>query len=501
MAPKRKSGGKEELEEEYEDEEQQAPWEEGDEEDDRRKRRKSKQEDSGEQEEGDEFALEDDALKPGSDRLAELRKILKEKRRAASTVGSSEVSQQFLRAPFSDPVVVSDDFDLLNSNTSIDVSSIDSLGAELELNLLHCDSGESGEQQSMSQYKSHLTSLSADSPLSSVYAAEASLRGTQMESLVCRPQAVDAVDMSTHAWPSDFAGTNPYANQQLELFILPQNGFLDPQYEPHGAAKWHYLVFGTKEYVLVPPDGDHSAAVCATVLQGQTLFVPPGWKIGEVASEHSCSIIGDFYLASCMPTKHHDIWKLEKEGMLETADETQIDGFRYLLWYTAAYMDMCIPGEKGNATAIAGAPRLIQSMPGVYEPMPKESNETGKLTSLLMRFNKSKNKVIPPGIEDPGALLEDLRARVDFHRGRSKGRKRQRASSTPTGENNEATAAAAADDDDDGGISQGGADDEEDDAKKQRVDDDADYVAEEGDTKEDEEDDDGDEADEADEGE
>lgn len=42
----------------------------------------------------------------------------------------------------------------------------------------------------------------------------------------------------------------------------------------------------------------------------------------------------------------------------------------------------------------------------------------------MMRFNKSKRNAIPGGINDPAQMLQDLRGRVDFQRGRKKQRAR-----------------------------------------------------------------------------
>jgi hypothetical protein len=414
---------KEDLEDEDPEEEEEAPWEQ--EEIDAGDERKVKKAAGEEPVEGGEGLEDEEPSKPGHMRLSDLRKAIAENRRVG-TVAASEVTSQYLRAPFSDPVVVTDDLELLGKKR-FDLSTIDDSlsNSDVQVYTLCCENGEAGEEQSVSAYKEYLEGLTSETPLTQMYAGECFLRGTSFEPNVSRPSAVESVDASTHVWPSQIAGENPYKNQQLEMVFMPQYGFLDPQPEPHGAAKWHYVIFGAKDFVLLPPDSDLSSAVVASVKQGHTLFVPPGWQTGEVCSEHASTVCGCFYLSGCMATKHHDVWKLEKEGLGVTADEAQVDGFRSMLWYTAAYMTLCIAGEDGAANEVTGAPSLTSQLAQPEQPLPKEGNEIGKLTSLLMRFNKSKNKVIPAGIDDPAALLEDLRARVDFHRGRSK-RKRQK---------------------------------------------------------------------------
>lgn len=244
-------------------------------------------------------------------------------------------------------------------------------------------------------------------------AGELTLSGTEfLRDYVSLPAAVSEVDLRGIAWPSPEGAKvtdPPYQEERIRVRVLPKEGEADPGPPQHGAAQWQHVLCGAKRVIVSSPPRKKKGKVSLTLLPGMTLYVPPGWEVSEIGSEHSVALIGSFYLAACLG-EHARLWRRQVEWGAG-CDACQKQRFLRLAWLSGAYL--CATGKRSGKPD--GSTLSITSFSGPDGPLSRrERSEAPSLASHLQDWLKEAPVEVIP---DPSSLLADLRSRAEPNRG------------------------------------------------------------------------------------
>ncbi|KAI1882393.1 hypothetical protein AGOR_G00250230 [Albula goreensis] len=256
---------------------------------------------------------------------------------------------------------------------------------------------------------------------------------TKLENLIKRPTVVDLVDWVDNVWPphlkeSQTEATNvisemKYPKVQKYCLMSVKGCYTDFHIDFGGTSVWYHVHRGGKVFWLIPPTpsnlelyedwvlsgkqsdlflGDRAEACQRVELkQGYTFFIPSGW-IHAVYTPEDTLVFGGNILHSFNIPMQLTIYEIENRTKVHAK-------FRYPFYY-----EMCWYVVERYVHCLTQRSHLRKDFCKELSLKDAEKKGLRALVEKLESLPENKRNV-PQGIEDPQALLEDMKLVLKEH--------------------------------------------------------------------------------------
>uniref|UniRef100_A0A7N9APQ1 Lysine-specific demethylase 2B n=1 Tax=Mastacembelus armatus TaxID=205130 RepID=A0A7N9APQ1_9TELE len=272
---------------------------------------------------------------------------------------------------------------------------------------------------------------------------------TKLENLIKRP-TVDQVDWVDNMWPRDLKlsqteATNvisemKYPKVQRYCLMSVKGCYTDFHIDFGGTSVWYHVFKGQKVFWLVPPTthnltlyedwvlsgkqsdiflGDRADGCQRVELkQGFTFFIPSGW-IHAVYTPEDTLVFGGNILHSFNIPMQLTIHEIENRTKVQS--KFRFPFYYEMCWYVLERYLYCLTKRSYLSQEIRKEPVLMGPSPQTSECHNKwthltefELNGLRTLVEKLESLPDSK-KSFPEGLENPQALLEDIKVLLKEH--------------------------------------------------------------------------------------
>ncbi|KAJ1523891.1 hypothetical protein ONE63_010445 [Megalurothrips usitatus] len=268
---------------------------------------------------------------------------------------------------------------------------------------------------------------------------------TKLENYVRSPNIVRQIDWVDNVWPrhlkeQQHESTNAiddmmYPKVQKYCLMSVKGCYTDFHVDFGGTSVWYHIIKGSKVFWLIPPternmnlyeqwvlSGKQSDVFfgdmvdkCGRVklTEGNTFFIPSGWIHAVYTPSDSLVFGGNFLHA----------FSIEKQlRVAQVEDTTHVpQKFRYpffteLLWYVLERYVHCVLGRSHLDPEILDGYQHPMTLPEDHVHLTPQELHGLKAIVMYLHSLPTNKKNVPELVQDPIALIRDVRTLVEKHR-------------------------------------------------------------------------------------